>query len=196
MKTVYFCLLLLVTPLFSQDVQPVGLRITIIDGEGALNNVKGRVAREPIVQVQDEHHNLVPGAVVTFTLPQQGAGAAFANGAHTLTVTTDTFGRAAAYGMQPNKLTGSFRIHVTASHNGQIAHAVISQTNIAGAAAANVAGAVTAAKVGGLSVKAIVAIIAVGAGAAAGGTYFALHNSSGPPAVGISAGAGTVAPVH
>ncbi len=194
---VSLCLLLTAAPLFSQDAPAAapegGLRITIIDGEGALNNVKGRLAREPIVQVQDEHHNLVPGALVTFALPENGAGATFANGAHTLTVTTDQFGRAAAYGMQPNTASGQFQIQVSATYNGQTAHAVITQTNVASAAASTGGGVAAAAKAGGLSTKLIVTIIAIGAAAAAGGTYFAVRSSSkSSNPIAITAGTGTV----
>ena len=45
------------------------LIINIVEGEGALNNIKQRVNREPIVQVEDENHKPIAGAAVVFFLP-------------------------------------------------------------------------------------------------------------------------------
>jgi hypothetical protein len=87
------------SPISAQDAQPSApgrLSIVIVEGEGAINNVRQRVAREPIVQVEDENRRPVAGAAVTFLLPNQGAGASFANGAQSLTITTDAQGRAVA----------------------------------------------------------------------------------------------------
>jgi len=90
------------------------LIINIVEGEGALNNVKQRVNREPIVQVEDENHKPIAGAAVVFFLPTTGPGGTFANGSQTLTVTTDSLGRAAAKGIVPNHQTGQMQIRVTA----------------------------------------------------------------------------------
>jgi hypothetical protein len=147
------------------------LHIVIVEGEGAINNVRQRVAREPIVQVEDENRKPVAGAAVTFLLPQQGAGATFANGARSATLLTDDNGRAVARGLRPNNVSGQYEIRVNASHQGLTASATITQTNafIAGAAAA--AGA-------GISVK-LVAIIAVAAAAAAAGGVIAARRGDG-----------------
>src|SRR5581483_7102895 len=87
---------LIAAPGFSQNPQaaepaPQGqrLNVVIVEGEGAINNIRQRTAREPIVEVQDENHKPVAGAVVVFALTNQGAGGSFAGGAHTLTVVTD-----------------------------------------------------------------------------------------------------------
>jgi hypothetical protein len=134
------------------------LNIVIVEGEGTLNNVKQRVNREPIVQVEDENHKPVAGAAVVFFLPSSGPGGAFANGSQTLTVTTDSTGRAAATGIRPNHQLGQVHIRVTASSNGLTASATITQMNVAGA---NVGG--------GLSTGAkILIVVAVAAGATAG----------------------------
>src|SRR5579859_1089862 len=77
------------------------LNIVIVEGEGAINNIKLRTARETIVQVEDENHKPVAGAAVVFTLPNQGAGGSFAGNAQTLTSVTDANGRAVARGLQP-----------------------------------------------------------------------------------------------
>lgn len=114
-----------------QDVPK--LNIVIVEGEGALNNIKQRVNREPIVQVEDENHKPIAGAAVVFFLPTTGPGGTFANGSQTLTVTTDNLGRASAKGIRPNHMTGKMQIRVTASSNGLTASATITQMNVVGA---------------------------------------------------------------
>jgi len=185
--TMRFLGLLVTTGLMAQA--PV-LNLVVVEGEGAINNIRQRTAREPIVEVQDENHRPIAGAAVVFTLPTQGAGGQFAGGVHSLTVTTDAQGRAVAHGFQPNGVKGQFQIHVNASFNGQTASLNINQTNAAGGGGAAPAHA-------GISTKLIVILAVVAAGAAAGGAYAATHSggggssSSNPPTT-ISAGGGTV----
>ena len=50
-------------PADSPQTAPM-LNIVIVEGEGTLNNVKQRVNRDPIVQVEDENHKPVAGAAV------------------------------------------------------------------------------------------------------------------------------------
>ena len=169
-----------------------GLQIVILEGEGAINNIRQRTAREPIVQVQDENHRPVAGAVVMFTLPERGAGGTFANGSSSLTVTTDAQGRAVATGLHPNSVQGNFQIRVSASSQGRTASATINQTNSLAAAAA----------AGGISAKTIAIILVVAGGAAAGGIVAATRGSGtsstaaaippGPAATTISIGTPTV----
>src|SRR6266513_1885360 len=78
------------------------LFIEIQKGEGAVNYAKSRTNREIIIQVQDENHKPVGGAVVVFTLPRQGASGAFVNGSKTLTLMTDAKGQAIAQSFKPN----------------------------------------------------------------------------------------------
>jgi hypothetical protein len=52
--------------------QPKTLFITIVEGEGALNDIRTRMAREPIVEVDDENHKPVAGALVLFSLDNAG----------------------------------------------------------------------------------------------------------------------------
>src|ERR1043165_315721 len=80
------------------------LNLVIVEGDGAINNIRQRTAREPIVQVEDENHRPVAGAAVVFTLPQTGAGGVFANGSNTLTAITNSQGRAIARGLKPNNV--------------------------------------------------------------------------------------------
>src|SRR5579885_3013894 len=93
--------------LMAQD-QP-RLNIVVVEGEGAINNIKQRTTRETIVEVQDENHKPVAGAAVVFLLPNDGAGGAFAGGAKSATVVTDSTGRATVT-MQPNKVTGQYQL--------------------------------------------------------------------------------------
>jgi hypothetical protein len=181
-------------PLAGAAPQDTGLKLNlvVVEGEGAINNVRQRTAREPIVQVEDQNHKPIAGAAVVFTLPGQGAGGTFAGGQHTLTVMSDAQGRAVARGFRPNNLQGQYQIRVNASYNGQTANTSISQSNAVAAGAA-AAGA-------GLSTKLIV-ILAVAGAAAAGGALYATHsgnngnnNQIAPPAVTITPGTGTVGP--
>ncbi len=115
----------------AQTAPPMQLRITILDGEGALNNIRERTAREPIVQVEDENHKPVAGALVLFTINgQSGAGATFANSLATYQTTTDAMGRATAKGLLPNNQAGEITIAVTATVGALTASAVIHQQNV------------------------------------------------------------------
>src|ERR1700690_1970543 len=142
---------------------PTSLQIVIVEGEGAINNVKQRVNREPIVQVEDENHKPIAGAAIIFFLPNDGPGGVFANGSTTLTTTTNAQGQAVARGIRFNNKAGAMQIRVAASFAGQTASAVITQTNVLGAAAVGAAA-------GGIGLAAKLLIIGalVGGGIAAG----------------------------
>jgi hypothetical protein len=150
--------LLALSAAHAQAPSPALLNIQIVEGEGAVNNVRQRVAREPVVEVTDENHRPVAGAIVLFSAPRNGAGGTFPGGANTLSVTTDAQGRATASGFQPNKNHGSYEIQVTATYAGLTASKSISQVN--------------AGPVLGLTAKVWI-IIAIAAGAAAGGAVAA-----------------------
>lgn len=177
----------------AQDPPPSKLNLLIIEGEGAVNNVRQRVSREPVVQVEDENRRPVAGAAVTFTLPGQGASGTFPNGARSLTVMTDADGRAVARGIQLNNSNGQMQIRVTASFRGLTASATITQTS----------GAVAAA--GGMSAGKIALIVGAIGGAAAGiavgvtrsggsSTTTPTPPPAGPQATVISPGTPTVGP--
>jgi hypothetical protein len=117
---------------------PAKLNIVIVEGEGAINNVRQRTAREPIVQVEDENHRPVSGAAVLFMLPDSGPSGVFEGGGRILQVKTDSLGRAVAKGLRVNDIQGKFQIQVQASYEGVTANATIPQVNAvltAGAAA-------------------------------------------------------------
>jgi hypothetical protein len=152
---------------------PEDLKIVIIEGDNFTNNLKKRVAREPIVEVQSRQGRPLAGATVLFTLPGSGPGAAFANGSRTLSVVTNSAGRAAATGLRANSVAGTFKIGVSASFQGQTASAVITQTNaIAGAAAGGGAAGASGAGgggggIGGIGVGATVGVVGAAATAVA-----------------------------
>jgi hypothetical protein len=187
--SVVLCALLAVPPRAMRADQaeaPTQLNIVIVEGEGAVNNLRQRVVREPIVRVEDQNHKPVAGAAVTFLLPGNGAGGTFVNGAKLLVVTSDANGQAVARGIKTNKLSGQYQIQVTASLGSVSATAVISQVNAPGAAG----GAAGTA----LSTK-IIVILAIAGAAAATGTVLALtHGGSTPTA--LSPGAATVVAPH
>ena len=172
-----------------QDDAPK-LRIVIVEGEGAINNVRQRVNREPIVQVEDENRKPVAGAAVVFFLPGQGPGGVFLDGGRSFTTITDAQGRAVMRGFRPNNLQGKFEIRVTASKNGQTA-----STNIHQSSASSGAGSGSSA---GMSVGAkwaiVIAVVAAGAvgGAVAvtrgGGT----STPAAPPATVLTPGTPSV----
>ena len=184
------------TPLWAAPRAQEGaakLKIVILEGEGAINNIRQRTAREPIVQVQDENNRPVAGAVVLFTLPDRGASGVFANGAKSMTLTTDAQGKAVATGLKPNTVAGKIEIRVNASHQGQTASATITQTNVPGAAAA------------GAGAGKIIAILAIAGGAAAGaalglggkkngGSAPAPTPTPGPTPTSVSAGTPSISP--
>ena len=116
------------------------LKIVVLEGEDGVNIVKKKSAVKPVVEVRDKNNLPVAGASVTFLLPNSGASGTFLNGAKSLTMITDSTGRAAVAGLKPAG-TGKFQISVSASHQGHVATASISQTNYLTVAAANAAGA-------------------------------------------------------
>ena len=182
---------------------PTELHLTIIEGNGAINNLQRRTAREPIVQVTDQNHRPVAGAAVSFELPGTGAGGAF-KGANVLKVVTNAKGIAKAAGFRPNTIPGSFEIHVTASFHGHVVGAAVAQTNgLAGAVPASAgagaggtggaSGAGGAAGGTGAATSTAGTAGAAGAGAAGTGTAGAAAATAGAAAAGAATGLSTVA---
>jgi hypothetical protein len=161
---------LLGTPAWSQQ-GPASLQIVIVEGEGALNNIKQRVTRDPIVQVEDENHKPIAGAAVVFTLPNQGPGGTFENGTNTLTTTTNNQGQAVARGIRFNNQVGSMQMRIAASFGGLTATAVMTQTNLLGTSGGGGGG--------GSGVKWLI-ILGV-AGAVAAGVIVATHGGGSSP---------------
>ena len=180
-----------------QTPPPTALNLVIVEGEGAINNIRQRVARDPIVRVEDENRKPIAGAVVVFTLPTEGATGEFGGGSKSLTVNTDAQGLAKAQGLKLGGLGGKLPIHITASYRGQSARITLTQfvEVPAGMKPSNPSS-------GGHGK--LIAILAVVGGAAAGGAAYAATRKSsttavtpppsGPTPIGIAAGTGTISP--
>jgi hypothetical protein len=106
------------------------LHVVVLEGDGAINNIRLPRAKGPIIRVEDANNQGVAGAIVTFLLPASGAGAFFGDGGRSLTMTTDDRGEVVARGLHANRIAGTFQIRVSASRGGQIAAASITQTNV------------------------------------------------------------------
>lgn len=116
-------------PLLAQEPLRGGLRIYVLQGEGAVNNIRAGLATPPVVEVRDANDFPVAGAQVTFRTPETGPSATFEGDRHEYTNNTDSKGQASAGPMKPNRLEGSFSIQVIAKAGDRSATAVIRQRN-------------------------------------------------------------------
>jgi hypothetical protein len=107
-----------------------GLKVVVIEGEGAKNGIRSKSATAPVVEVQDAESKPVPGAEVIFQLPAAGPGGVFNGWMRTQTARTGSDGRAAASGMTPNDQEGRFNIKVSASLGTKRGSAIIAQANV------------------------------------------------------------------
>lgn len=169
-----------------QDQAPK-LGIVILDGQGAINNLRDQTYHAAVIQVQDENQKPIAGAAVVFFLPDQGPGGTFYDGTRSLTVTTDAQGRATVRGIRFNRLSGQMQIRVVASSGGNTATATITQTNVGGPVASP-----------GLSTRTKVLIIVVLAAGVTTGAILATRGgsssstSASTPPITITAGTPTV----
>src|ERR1700675_4719546 len=112
-----------------ESVQPTpkSLHIVFLDGEGELNNIRERTAREPIIQVEDENHKPVSEAAVVFLIHSgnNGAGATFGGNSLSFATKTGPDGKAQTQGLQVGQAPGSFTVTVTATVGTLVAESVI-----------------------------------------------------------------------
>ena len=185
-----WCSCLPMAPPASAQNTETPLSIVVVDGQGAINNIRQHAGHDMVVRV-DYNQQPVPGASVAFTLPSQGPSGSFVNGEKTLVVTTDAQGQAIARGLKPNNVAGKFEIRVTASYQGRTSSVTITQFNMA----------VQNAKSGGHG-KLVLVLVALGAAGAVGAVVATRGGSSSPtptqpappPVISISPGTGTVGP--
>ncbi|MCZ2147195.1 MAG: hypothetical protein LC126_05410 [Bryobacterales bacterium] len=186
---VWLCGFVMTPQVVGQNAAGRPLSIVVVEGQGAINNIRDRVGRDLVVRVETASQQPVSGASVVFTLPSQGASGAFVNGEKTLMATTDAQGQAAARAWKPNNIAGRMEVRVTASHQGQKASAVITVFNMAVQNAAAKS-----------RTKLVLILLAAGGAGAAGAILGARGSSSSPtpplaPAtISISPGAGSVGP--
>lgn len=166
------------------------LEITIIEGEGAKNNVRARTAVAPVVEVKDAGKP-VEGAEVVVILPAVGPSGSFHGWLKNQTVKTDAQGRAAVTGYAPNSEEGRFNIKVTATSGTKTGTAIIAQSNVSGPGASMSGGTKSRRNLWiGLGVAAAGAV-AAGVAVAAGGSDS--PSAAGKVPVSVTAGPVTVA---
>jgi len=170
------------------------LNVNVIEGGGAINNVTTRPIRELTVEVDDQNDHPVPGAMVTFFVPSQGAGGSFAGDSQLLTVMTDTTGRAVVNSFRPNATVGDFKIEVTATYSDQTATASISQSNQK-LAAAPVASRHSGKTIGILAAVGAAVAVGVAVGLSHGGSSPSTSSSTQTATIGVGNGA-TVGSPH
>ncbi len=167
---VALCLLFQSSVLAADDVR--SLKITVLSGEGAFNDIKRGRAQNVQVQVLDQSDRPVPGASVVFKLPASGsagAGGTFGKSDISFSATTGADGRATTVGLRPNSVEGRFNILVQASYQGVQAQTVVSESNT------------TAGAQGGSGSHKALWLILLAAGGA-GGAAIAARRGGGTPA--------------
>ena len=107
----------------------VGLKIVVLQGEGAVNDLKTHIVTEPVVEVRDERDLPVAGAEVVFQLPSSGPGGVFPDHTKTYKTRSNAQGQAGAPAMIEDPQSGHFIIKVTATKDTQTASIAISQQN-------------------------------------------------------------------
>jgi hypothetical protein len=173
-------------PLSAQQPPPAAgqITMTVLEGEGVINNIRKPALRNLTVQVEDESNRPVAGADVIFTLPAMGAGADFPDGTKILMTRTDDQGRAVARGLRPNTTAGKYEVLILASSAGRTVKTVITQFNMDVRGEAGSGGKVAA------------ILVVVGAAAAAG-VVVGLRKQTAmtptsPPPISVTPGSGTV----
>ena len=107
-----------------------GLKIIVLEGDGAINDVDTRTAMSPVVEVRDENNRPVEGAQVVFRLPASGPGGVFTGGKPSFTTKTNLQGQAQAAPIILSSQKGRFNIQVSAAIGNRIGEAVISQSTL------------------------------------------------------------------
>jgi hypothetical protein len=177
-----------------QQDPPPPFRITVLEGQGAINNIRDTVNRAISVQVEDENRNPLSGVSVTFFLPSDGPSGLFPNGSRVLTVFTDDKGVASSRSVRFNNQVGLMPVKVVASLFSQTVNAQVMQTNVSSASSTRssyvaAAGGPKLAPRGHSMKKAVLLILA--AGAAGGAAYYFATRTKTPSAT-ISIGSPTV----
>ena len=163
------------------------LQIQLLEGDGAVHAPGSRSTRPLVVEVTDETGKPVPAAAVSFHLPDEGPGGAFANGLRTAVAVTDTQGRVALHGLQVNRIPGRFQIRVIA--NKEQARAGVVSSQYVAELHSGVAAAATASR---SRARWVVVAALVGGGAAAGILSAGRTQPSAPAAPVATASAVTV----
>ena len=168
--------------------------ITVIEGEGSINNIHQTINRGATILVEDENRTPLSGVAVSFFLPNDGPSGLFPNGSHVLTVFTDDKGYASSRPVRFNNLVGLMHIRVVASLFSQTASATITQSNVTSGATMKT-GFVPATGMGKVSKpssshKGLIILLAVGAAAGVAAAVLLTRTSS--PSATIGTGSTTI----
>jgi hypothetical protein len=165
--------------------EPTLLLIRVVEGEGDLHPCGGRSARPLAVQILDETGKPVANASVSFRLPEEGSSGTFASGLKTEVLSTAADGRAAVWGMVWNRTPGRVEVRITASR-GQARAGTIAAVYLSDKVPSRPESRLRS----GGHRKLLVALVAAGLGAAAGGVVLARGGTSGTSSA-VTAGAVT-----
>jgi|SRR5271165_93293 len=173
------------------------VQLKVVEGEGTVYRTGGRATRGLTVLVTDETGQPVPGASVSFRLPDTGPSGLFSSGLRTEVVTTGADGRASVWGMQWNKAAGPMEIHITAVKD-QARAGIVSTQYLNDTAVPQAGGEGTFKASHGGKAKWFLIAAAVGGGAAAGLMFGRSHSSASDttPAATLSIGGPTIIVGH
>lgn len=108
--------------------QVADLQIKITEGDEAVHFTGSRSAQPITVQIADESGHTIPGAAVSFRLPDEGPGAMFETGLRTEIVISDEHGQATVRHLQFNSIAGDFQIRVVAAKDQARGAALVRQS--------------------------------------------------------------------
>lgn len=168
------------------------LKLTVVSGTGAVNDLRTNTTVPTVVELRDDRDQPVLRGAVTFMLPESGPGGRFADGSRSQFVLTDRRGRATLTGFIPNQVEGAFQIAVEASASGNSTRTAVRQYNnsFPGYSAPRAADSTVTARRGSGAGGKILVTLLVGVAVAAG-SIIALKNSGNgkiPPTTTVSIG--------
>lgn len=105
------------------------LKVRVLQGNGAVNNIETGNITPPVVEVRDENDAPVEGADVVFHLPTSGPGGIFSDQKFVFATKTNSQGQARCARFKPGAQVGHFEISVSVSLAGRTGHAVLHQSN-------------------------------------------------------------------
>jgi hypothetical protein len=107
-----------------------GLKILVLAGNHAMNDLERKVMAPLVVQVLDVNDRPMQGAEVVFRFPLNGPGATFPGAKNSQIVRTNGTGEAAALNWMANGEVGSFDVHVTATYGNQTGETTVQMSNV------------------------------------------------------------------
>ncbi len=166
-----------------------GLKIVVIQGEGAQNNIRSGAAAPLVVEVRDDADKPVAKAEVVFELPAAGPSGVFFGWLRNQTARTDVAGRAETTGFTPNSEAGRFQVKIIATSGNNSGSAVITQTNSVNGSSSSNGKQMKSGKSGLWKV-----LLIVGAAGLTAGIIAATHggSSSATPPVPVTVSAGPI----